>query len=246
VLLPGVGVAAYLDIEAIVTAARESGCTAVHPGYGFLSENAEFARRCAEAGLTFVGPRPEMLDLFGDKSAARGYARKLGVPVLPGSTGGTTPAEAQAFAAEHGPVMLKAVAGGGGRGMRQVHDPAEVPEAFERCRSEALQAFGSGELYVERLLAAPRHIEVQVIGDANGEVQHCGERDCTIQRRHQKLVEVAPSPWLEEPLRQRILAAALGLAARSPTTAWARSSSSSTARSSSSWRRTRACRSSTR
>lgn len=213
IVLAGVGAAAYLDGEAIIAAACEAGCTAVHPGYGFLSENAEFARRCAAAGLTFVGPRPEMLEVFGDKSAARAYARERDVPVLPGSAGATTLAEARAFAAEHGPVMLKATAGGGGRGMREVRDLDEVPDAFERCRSEAAQAFGTGELYVERLLSAPQHIEVQVVGDRDGNVQHCGVRDCTIQRQHQKLIEVAPSPWLHEPVRERVLADALRLAA---------------------------------
>ncbi|TVT53002.1 hypothetical protein FNH05_12325 [Amycolatopsis rhizosphaerae] len=209
--IPGAGAAAYLGIEAIIAAARGAGCSVVHPGYGFLSENAEFARRCAEAGLTFAGPRPDMLDLFGDKAAARAFAIEQGVPVLPGTGRATTLAEARAFAAQHGPVMLKAVAGGGGRGMRAVRDPAELPDAFERCRSEASQAFGNGELYAERLLSTPQHIEVQVVGDRAGNVQHCGERDCTIQRRHQKLVEVAPSPWLDEPVRERVLAAALRL-----------------------------------
>ncbi|SFS75206.1 Pyruvate carboxylase [Saccharopolyspora flava] len=209
--LPGTGVAAYLDGEALVAAALASGCVMIHPGYGFLSENAGFARRCAKAGLTFVGPRPEVLDVFGDKSAARSLARSLGVPVLPGTDGPTTLDQAREFFAEHGPVMLKALAGGGGRGMREVREAAELPEAFERCRSEATTAFGSGELYVERLLAASQHIEVQVLGDGTGAVQHCGERDCTIQRRHQKLVEVAPSPRLSPPMREELLVAALRL-----------------------------------
>lgn len=212
VVIPGVGTAAYLDIQAIVAAAVRVGCTAVHPGYGFLSESADFARQCAQAGLLFVGPRPDMLDLYGDKSSARAYADEQGVPTLPGSAGATTLGEAQSFAIAYGAVMLKAAAGGGGRGMRRVYDPDEVPEMFERCRSEASQAFGDGELYVERLLPAPQHIEVQVIGDSSGNVQHCGERDCTIQRRNQKLVEVAPSPWLDESMRERVLEAALRLA----------------------------------
>ncbi|MDL4774297.1 carboxyl transferase domain-containing protein [Actinomadura xylanilytica] len=210
--LPGEGVAAYLDGEAIIAAARESGCTAVHPGYGFLSENAAFARRCADAGLTFIGPRPEVLELFGDKARARALARSLEVPVMPGTTGPTGLDEARAFAAEHGAVMLKALAGGGGRGMRTVLDPAGLDEAYERCRSEALQAFGDGALYVERLLPAARHIEVQVVGDGTGAVRHLWERDCSIQRRHQKLIEVAPSPSLDGALRDRILDAALRLA----------------------------------
>ncbi|MBE1531634.1 carboxyl transferase domain-containing protein [Actinomadura algeriensis] len=210
--LPGEGVAAYLDAERIVAAARETGCDAVHPGYGFLSENAEFARRCAEAGLTFIGPRPELLELFGDKSRARGLAQRLGVPVVPGTRGATTLAEARAFAAEQGPVMLKALAGGGGRGMRAVADPVELDESFERCRSEALQACGNGDLYVERLLTSVRHIEVQIAGDGSGAVRHLGERDCSLQRRHQKIVEFAPSPGLDGDVRDRLFDAALRMA----------------------------------
>ncbi|MGK5556356.1 biotin carboxylase N-terminal domain-containing protein, partial [Actinomadura kijaniata] len=211
--LPGEGVAAYLDGAAIVEAALAEGCDAVHPGYGFLSENAGFARRCAEAGLVFVGPRPEVLELFGDKARARDVAREAGVPVLPGTTGPTTPEQARAFAEEHGPVMVKALSGGGGRGMRAVRDPGELDEAYERCRSEALQAFGDGDLYVERLVERARHIEVQVVGDGTG-VVHLWERDCTVQRRHQKLVEIAPAHDLPDDLRRRILDAATALAGR--------------------------------
>ncbi|WP_026404278.1 carboxyl transferase domain-containing protein [Actinomadura rifamycini] len=210
--LPGEGVAAYLDAERLVEAARATGCDAVHPGYGFLSENAGFARRCAEDGLTFIGPRPELLELFGDKARARALAVELGVPVVPGTEAATTLAEARAFAAEHGPVMLKALAGGGGRGMRAVMRPDELDESYERCRSEARQAFGSGDLYVERLLAAARHVEVQVAGDGSGAVRHLWDRDCSVQRRHQKLVEVAPSPGLDADLRERLLDAAVRMA----------------------------------
>ncbi|MGI5168141.1 carboxyl transferase domain-containing protein [Spirillospora sp. CA-253888] len=209
--LPGEGPAAYLDGAAIVAAALAEGCDAVHPGYGFLSENAGFARRCAEAGLTFVGPRPEVLELFGDKARARAFARENGVPVMPGTTGATSLAEARAFAAEHGPVMVKALSGGGGRGMRAVHDPAGLAEAYERCRSEALQAFGDGDLYVERLAGNARHVEVQVVGDGDG-VRHLWDRDCSLQRRHQKLIEVAPAQGLDAGLRGRLLDAAVRLA----------------------------------
>ncbi|MFJ9085598.1 carboxyl transferase domain-containing protein [Streptomyces sp. NPDC102384] len=199
----------YLDAEALVAAARRSGCTYLHPGYGFLSESAAFARRCAGAGLTFVGPSPEVLDLFGDKARARALAVETGVPVLPGTAGDTTLEEARAFLAE-GPVMVKAVGGGGGRGMRVVRDAAELDEAWERCASEAQQAFGRSELYVERLWEGARHIEVQVVGDGDM-VSHLWERDCSAQRRHQKLVEIAPAPGLDATVRGRLLDAALSL-----------------------------------
>lgn len=209
--LPGEGVAAYLDAAAIVAAATAAGCAAIHPGYGFLSENADFARRCAEADILFIGPAPDTLETLGDKARARAFAIEQGVPVLPGTGGSTTLSEAQAFAAEHGPVMLKALAGGGGRGMRAVTAPQDLEQAFERCQSEARAAFGDDALYVERLARRPRHIEIQVVGDGQA-VQHLSERDCSIQRRHQKLIEVAPSPALDEGLRTRIVEAALRLA----------------------------------
>ncbi|MGW6485299.1 carboxyl transferase domain-containing protein [Streptomyces sp. NPDC055059] len=214
VQIPGTGTAAYLDIDAIVRAATETGANAVHPGYGFLSENTEFARRCAEAGLLFVGPTPDVLELFGDKARARDYAIACDVPVLPGTSEATTFAEAEAFAAEHGAVMIKALSGGGGRGMRAVTDPAALARAYEEARGEALRSFGEGAVYVEKLLTRPRHIEVQILGDGTGAVVALGERDCSIQRRHQKLVEVAPSPWLGETLRRAIVAAAQRLAER--------------------------------
>ena len=198
----------YLDQEAVVAVAREAGATLVHPGYGFLSENAAFARLCADAGLTFVGPRPELLDLFGDKVRARATAREAGVPVLPGTLGPTTLDEAAAFLTEHGAVMLKALAGGGGRGMRAVTDADELADAYARCRSEAEQAFGSGELYVEKLVGAARHVEVQIVGDGT-QVRHLGERDCSIQRRHQKLIEIAPAPFLDPVVRERLHDAAI-------------------------------------
>ncbi len=195
-----------------MAAAREVGADAVHPGYGFLSENVAFARACAEADLTFIGPAPRALELFGDKVAARRFAREVGVPVLPGHDGPTSLEEARAFLAEEGAVMIKAVAGGGGRGMRAVRHAADLDEAYARCRSEAQAAFGANDVYVERLVGAARHVEVQVIGDGRGGVSHLFERDCTLQRRHQKLVEVAPSPSLPEALRRTILEAAVTLA----------------------------------
>ncbi|QKW36056.1 ATP-grasp domain-containing protein [Actinomadura sp. NAK00032] len=212
--LPGEGVAGYLDADALIAAAADAGAAAVHPGYGFLSENAAFAAGCAAAGLTFVGPRPELLELFGDKARARDLARAAGVPVAPGTGGAVDLAGAEAFAREHGPVMLKALAGGGGRGMRVVADPAEMAAAYERCRSEALAAFGSGELYAEKYVPRARHIEVQVAGDGTGAVTHLWERDCSVQRRHQKLIEVAPAPALPAGTRDALLDAALRMAAR--------------------------------
>src|SRR6266404_4770783 len=214
--LSGRGPRAYLDVEQLLAVARETGCDAVHPGYGFLSEQADFARRCAEAGLTFVGPRPETLALLGDKVAARALAERCGVPVLRGTSGPAGLAEARAFLAalgKSGAALVKAVAGGGGRGMRVVRRPEDLDEALARCRSEARAAFGSGDLYVEALLPRARHVEVQVVGDGSGAVSHLGERDCTLQRRHQKLVEVAPAPGLTGELRARLASAAVRMAA---------------------------------
>ncbi len=209
--LPGTGPAAYLDIAAVVAAARDAGCDAVHPGYGFLSENAAFARACAEAGIAFIGPAPAVLDLFGDKTAARALARDLGVPVAAG-TAVATLEQAQDFLAQHGAVMVKAAAGGGGRGMRVATTRDELVAAWDRCAAEAQSAFGRGDLYLEALVREARHIEVQVVGDGTGAVAHLGERDCTIQRRHQKILEVAPSPGLRPATRAAILEAALTLA----------------------------------
>ena len=218
--LPGTGVPAYLDIDAVIAAARDAGCDAVHPGYGFLSENAAFAERCAQAGLVFVGPSPATLALFGDKAAARGLAQRLGVPVMPGTGGPTTLEEALAFfASQQGgaggeaAVMIKAVAGGGGRGMRIVRSAAELPAAWERCRSEAQAAFGHPEVYVERLFESARHIEIQVLGDGSGAVTHLWERECSLQRERQKVVEIAPAPGLDPALRDRLIAASLAMAA---------------------------------
>ncbi|GAA5055920.1 acetyl-CoA carboxylase family protein [Nocardia callitridis] len=207
--LPGAGPAAYLDIDAIVAAAVRTGCDAVHPGYGFLSENADFARRCGEAGLLFVGPSPQSLALFGDKTAARAHAEELGIPVPVGASA----AQAHRFLADLGAgaaVMVKARAGGGGRGMRPVTDPAELDDALRRCASEAAAAFGDGTVYVEQLLTHARHIEVQVAGDGQHAVA-LGDRDCSAQRRRQKLVEIAPAPALSDSLRAALHRAATEL-----------------------------------
>jgi acetyl/propionyl-CoA carboxylase alpha subunit len=213
--LRGAGAAAYLDREQILAVAKAAGCDAIHPGYGFLSENAKFAHRCAEEGLSFVGPSPEILKLFGDKVQARMLAERAGVPVLPGTAGPTSLDEAKEFLAglgAGGAIMIKAVAGGGGRGMRAVARIEEVEEAFARCQSEARSAFGNGDVFVERLIARARHIEVQIAGDSTGGVIHLWERECTIQRRNQKLIEIAPSPGLPLALRDRLTAAAVRLA----------------------------------
>ncbi|MFI4976528.1 MAG: carboxyl transferase domain-containing protein [Caulobacterales bacterium] len=207
-------VRAYLDIEALIAAAKETGCDCVHPGYGFLSENAAFAQRCADAGLVFIGPRPETLALFGDKTRARQLAQSLGVPIVPGSERALQSAhDAIAVATELGyPVMLKAAAGGGGRGMRAVASAEEMPAAFARCQSEAQAAFGDGALFIEKIVERPRHIEVQVLADSHGGIVHLHERDCSVQLRHQKVVEIAPAPGLGADLRERILADAVRLA----------------------------------
>ena len=214
--IPGRGARAYLDIEAVIAAAKATNCDALHPGYGFLSENSQLARRCAEEGIVFVGPSPEALDLFGDKIAAKQLAKRCGVPVIEGTSGPTTLDETKAFFASlgaGGAVMIKAVAGGGGRGMRFVEDASKLEEAYARCQSEAKAAFGNDSVYVERLIRKARHIEVQIIGDHYGAISHLWERECTIQRRNQKLIEVAPSPSLSDGLRARIIDAARQLAA---------------------------------
>ena len=209
------GPAAYLDIAGIVSAALQTGCDAVHPGYGFLSENAGLARACREAGLIFVGPTPAILELFGDKVAAKALAVSCGVPVASGTGAPADVEQIQAFLASlpaGDGVMIKAVAGGGGRGMRAVSDAAQVADAYARCRSEAQAFFGNGALYAERLLRNPRHIEVQIVGDGSGQVTHLWERECTLQRRSQKIVEIAPSPSLSASLRGRIIDAAVRVA----------------------------------
>jgi acetyl/propionyl-CoA carboxylase alpha subunit/acetyl-CoA carboxylase carboxyltransferase component len=212
--LTGTGAAAYLDGEQIVAVANDAGCQAIHPGYGFLSENAAFARRCGEAGIVFTGPSPELLELFGDKVEARKLAQRCGVPVLPGTAGPTSLDDAKAFfhSASANPVVIKAVAGGGGRGMRVVRRLDEIEAAYARCQSEARAAFGSPDVYLERLMPMARHVEVQILGDHAGQVTHLWERECTIQRRHQKLIEIAPSPGISEALRHELLEAAIKIA----------------------------------
>jgi acetyl/propionyl-CoA carboxylase alpha subunit/acetyl-CoA carboxylase carboxyltransferase component len=209
------GAAAYLDIERIISVAKATGCDAIHPGYGFLSENPDLATRAAEAGIAFIGPSPDALRLFGDKVAARKLAISAGIPLIDGTVGATSLDEAFAFfdALDGGAVMIKAVSGGGGRGMRAVRRRDDLAEAYARCGSEARAAFGDGAVYVERLIEDARHIEVQIVGDRHGAVSHLWERECTVQRRNQKLIEIAPSPSLSPELRQRIIDAALKLAA---------------------------------
>jgi len=193
----------YLRIANVVGAAEVTRCTAVHPGYGFLSENATFARACADNGITFVGPSPEVMERMGDKVDAKAAAREAGLPVLPGSDGPVgTVAEAIAAAEAAGfPVLLKAAAGGGGRGMRRVETAAELPAAFEVAQREAEAAFSDGSLYVEKLLEGARHVEVQIMADGLGGVLVAGDRECSIQRRHQKLLEEAPAPNLPDATR---------------------------------------------
>jgi pyruvate carboxylase len=194
---------AYLDIEGIIEIAKRAGVDAIHPGYGFLSENIEFARRCEEEGLIFIGPAVKHLDMFGDKVKAKHQAILAGLPVIPGSDGpAETLEEAAAFGNEHGfPIMVKAALGGGGRGMRIVRSRGELKEAYERAKSEAKAAFGNDEVYVEKLIENPKHIEVQILGDAHGNIIHLFERDCSVQRRHQKVVETAPCVSLSEKMR---------------------------------------------
>jgi acetyl-CoA carboxylase biotin carboxylase subunit len=204
----------YLSIGAVIAAARGTGCDAVHPGYGFLAENAEFAERCAAFGLTFVGPPPDVIRLMGDKIGARRFVGKLGVPTVSGTDTPLESADEAQHAAERVgyPLLLKAAAGGGGRGMRVVHAAAALPAAFESARAEAQAAFGDGRLYVERFLDRVRHVEIQVLGDVHGATVHLGDRDCSLQRRHQKLIEEAPAPALESRLRGAIAEAAVTIA----------------------------------
>ena len=213
--LEGVGASAYLNIEQLIAAAKETGCDAVHPGYGFLSENAEFAVACEQAGITYVGPTVESLRLFGDKARAREAASAANVPIVRGLDHAVSLEEAQAFFTELGSgraMMIKAIGGGGGRGSRAVTEAGEVKASFERCKAEAEAAFGNGSLYVEEFIQQARHIEVQILGDGTGAITHLYERECSVQRRFQKLLEVAPAPALDEQLRSDIIDAAVRLA----------------------------------
>ena len=194
----------YLRIPRIIAAAEITGADAIHPGYGFLAENAEFAETCAASNITFIGPTAEQIRVMGDKAEARKTMMGVGVPIVPGTPGPIEdPDDALVLAKEIGfPVIIKAAAGGGGKGMRVARDADEFLRSFGLARSEALSAFGSGDVYVEKYLTRPRHIEFQILGDSHGTVMHLGERDCSIQRRHQKLIEEAPSPAMTPALRQ--------------------------------------------
>ena len=207
-------VAAYLDIEGIVATAKENGVDLIHPGYGFLSENPDFARACAAAGIAFVGPDPRLLELLGDKVAARKLAQEAGVPIVPGADG---PVEDAAAALETAkqvglPVIIKAAFGGGGRGMRVVTHIEELEAKIEEAQKEAKLAFGNGSVFIERFVGRARHIEVQILADSHGEVMHLFERDCSVQRRHQKVVEIAPAPNLPAAVRDGLCEAAVRLA----------------------------------
>ena len=196
----------YLNQDAILSAALATGCDAIHPGYGFLSENPDFADRCVEAGLKYIGPSGDVIRKMGSKAAARTLAQQAGVPVVPGSDGPLRDVEqAKELAAQVGyPVLLKASAGGGGRGMRQVDGPEGLESAFHAAQAEAIACFGDGEMYLEKLVLSPRHIEFQIMADKFGNVIHLGERDCSIQRNHQKMIEEAPSPALSEEQRRKM------------------------------------------
>ena len=204
----------YLNIPRLIAAAEITGADAIHPGYGFLAENAEFAEKVSASNIAFIGPSPDQIRQMGDKAAARSLAKEQGVPTVPGSPGPVESLEdGQQVAGELGfPVIIKAAAGGGGKGMRVATDADQFAQAFTLAKQEALAAFGSGEVYIEKYLARPRHIEIQVMGDTHGKVMHLCERDCSVQRRHQKLVEEAPSPVVDQTLRQDIGDAAVKLA----------------------------------
>ena len=201
----------YLVMSSIIAAAKNSGAEAVHPGYGFLAENADFARLCAENDLVFIGPSPECIERMGDKSSARETMKSCGVPTVPGSDGCIdTVAEAAEFARKVGyPVLIKATAGGGGKGMREVHDPADLEAQYHAARNEAGAAFGNDGVYLEKLVLKPRHVEIQVLADNHGNNISLCERDCSIQRRHQKLIEEAPSPALTDEIRRAMGVAAI-------------------------------------
>jgi acetyl/propionyl-CoA carboxylase alpha subunit len=211
---PPPAVESYLNIEAVIAAARRSGADAVHPGYGFLSENAGFASACADAGIVFVGPPAPAIARMGSKIAARELMQRAGVPVVPGRTpDDQSDGGLEAAALDVGfPVLVKASAGGGGKGMRAAANAPELRDAAPAARREALAAFGDGTLYVERLIAHPRHVEIQILADAHGNAVHLFERECSIQRRHQKIVEESPSPALTPALRDRMGAAAIAAA----------------------------------
>ena len=203
---PAKSARSYLDIPSIISAAEITNVDAIHPGYGFLSENANFAEVCEISQIKFIGPKPDVIRMMGIKERARAFMRECGVPVLPGSVGVLkTPEEALTVAGEIGyPVILKASAGGGGRGMRIVEQAADLPGLFAQAQNEAGAAFSSADVYLEKFVGAPRHIEFQILADEHGNVEILGERECSIQRRHQKLIEESPSPVMNAELRQSI------------------------------------------
>jgi len=204
----------YLNMKAIISAAEVTDAEAIHPGYGFLSENAEFAEICQNCGLTFIGPTPENIRVMGDKIAGRQSVTKVGVPILPGTKDNVASVdEAQKVAEKIGfPVIIKATAGGGGKGMKVVHSPASLPNQFAMARAEAKASFGNADVYIEKYCERPRHVEVQILGDKFGNVIHLGERDCSIQRRHQKLIEEAPCPVLPPSVRKKLCDCAVAAA----------------------------------
>jgi len=224
---PPMSAKSYLNIDAIIEAAKNTGAEAIHPGYGYLAENGDFARACSGAGMVFIGPTPENLDLAGDKIKAKAIINQAGVPIVPSSPDGAGSIdEAVAFASEIGyPVMIKASAGGGGRGIRICPDEDMLREEFVVARAEVKAAFGDDSLYIEKCLVDPRHIEFQVLADKFGNVIHLGERECSIQRRYQKLIEEAPSPVMTPKLREAMGQAAIKSPRWSPAWIWSRSRS---------------------
>jgi acetyl-CoA carboxylase biotin carboxylase subunit len=211
---PAPGRQSYLNIPRIIAAAEITGADAIHPGYGFLAENAEFAEICKASNITFIGPTADQIRAMGDKASARRLAKEAGVPTVPGSEGILSDVEEAGTVADGigFPVIIKATAGGGGKGMRIAHTPEQFAQLFSLAQNEALAAFGNGDVYVEKYLERPRHVEIQVLGDTQGRVVHLGERDCSVQRRHQKLIEESPSPALTPELRTRMGDAAIALA----------------------------------
>ena len=215
VQIPGAGAQAYLNIEAIINVAKTCGADAVHPGYGFLSENPDFAKACEDADINFVGPTAAQLSIFGNKAGARTLAAELEIPLVPGTNEDTSLAAVINFQDQHPDrgVVIKAISGGGGRGMRIIEDRNDIEKNFERCKSEANLAFGDDRVYVESLIPRARHIEVQIVGDGTGRVTHLWERDCSTQRQNQKIIEVAPSPNMSDSTRTALLQASMRMAA---------------------------------